>query len=91
MEERLLMPRRHRAARRGDRVEVLAGRLPADLRSFDGWLCAQGLRDYLKRLEAWIAEELGKPPQVGESLAVKVMAAAGLTVADWYRAILRAP
>jgi hypothetical protein len=86
MEERLLMPRRHRAARRGDRVEVLAGRPPAEFRSFDGWLYAEGLRDYTNRLEAWIADELGKPPEVGASLAVKVMTAAGLPVADWYRA-----
>jgi hypothetical protein len=81
------MPSRHRNRRqRRDRVEVLAGRLPAEYRSFNGWMYAEGLRDYVKGLESWIAEELGKPPEVGESLAVKVITAAGLTPADWYRA-----
>lgn len=82
------MPRRHRSTRRRDRVDVLAVRLPAEFRSVDRWMYAEGRRDYMKGLEAWIAEELGKPSEVGASLAVKVMTAAGLTPADWYRAVM---
>jgi hypothetical protein len=85
--------RRGQRRRRPDRVEVLAKRLPAEFRSFGDWLYHEdgqptGLRRYVEALETWISEELGKPPEVGAALALKVMTAAGITPADWYAAIL---
>ena len=91
------MPMRHsRRRERPDRVEVLAKRLPEELRSFTDWLYSEGgqptgLKDYMAQLEDWIADELGKPPEVGAVLSLKVMQAAGLLPGDWYRHMLSEP
>jgi hypothetical protein len=63
--------------------EALAARLPDELKSFDAWYYssgdgAHGLEDYLAAVAAHI--EHHEP--------VPVMAAAGLSAADWYRHML---
>jgi hypothetical protein len=78
-------------SRKIDRVDVLAKHLPVELRSFKQWYYSEGgqptgLRDYMTAVTVWIDEELGTPK--GAVLATKVMAAAGLTPADWYRRML---
>jgi hypothetical protein len=88
---------KRRKGDRPDRVEVLARRLPTELRSFKPWLYSRdgdptGLRDYWQAVIDFIDGELGPNPVTGESrgqtIAARVMAAAGLTPADWYRKML---
>lgn len=56
-------------------------RLPIELRSFDAWMYPDGMRDYLAALSNL----------VGDERAVRVMNAAGLTVADWFHRMMIHP
>lgn len=88
------MPPMPKTRRRGTRNRAndpaaLATRLPAELRSFDRWLYSEdghpaGLRDYWGSLVEWIDRQAAEP-----GLAPRVMACAGIGVADWYMRMMR--
>jgi hypothetical protein len=72
---------------RTNRVEVLARRLPEELRSFDAWYYhnngdAAGLRDYLLAMKVHLQTDSGV-------VVADVMEAAGFSAADWYRYVLQ--
>ena len=54
-------------------------RLPDELRSFDRWYYPNGLAEYMAELSRFVGEDQRVTP---------VMNAAGLSAADWFRAML---
>lgn len=65
--------------RHTDDPEALASRLPQELRSFDSWYYEGGLRDYMRAMGQLVGDDRRVTP---------VMSAAGLSAADWFRAVL---
>jgi hypothetical protein len=57
----------------------VAARLPDELRSFDRWYYPNGLAGYMAALSRFVGEDQRLTP---------VMNAAGLSAADWFRAML---
>jgi hypothetical protein len=70
--------RRRNRLPKGNTPEVLAARLPDELRSFGPWYRREGLREYLAVLTNHIAPHEPIP----------VMNAAGLSAAGWFRHML---
>lgn len=73
------MTRRRNSRRAARYPEVLAASLPDELRSFDGWMYPHGISDYMRELSRFLVEPTPLQP---------VMNAAGLSAADWFRAML---
>jgi hypothetical protein len=68
--------------RRNQRRSGLSATLPDELRSFDGWYYPGGLHDYMQALSRFVGDDQRITP---------VMSAAGLSAADWFRAMLSDP
>lgn len=66
--------------RRNQRRSELSVALPDELRSFDAWMYPGGLNDYMRALSRLVGEDQRVTP---------VMSQAGLSAADWFRAMLR--
>jgi hypothetical protein len=67
-------------------------KLPHTLKSFELYFLApngtpDGLRQYVRDLNAWLDREFGNDPHRPDPLAV--MAVGGLTADGWYREMLR--
>ena len=67
-------------------------KLPHTMKTFDLYLTApdgmpNGLRQYWRDLDAWLAREFGSDPRRPDPVAV--MAVGGLTADGWYREMLR--
>jgi len=79
--------RRNRRGKAGDPAE-LAARLPAELRRLEAYPLPSGYRALSADVAAWIDRTA---PGRGAALAVPVLKAAGLSLADWYRRLLPQP
>jgi hypothetical protein len=73
--------RRNRRPNPNDPARI-AARLPAGLRSFDGWHYRNGLHDYMAALSTFLVDAQPITP---------VMNAARLSAAGWFRHMLTRP
>jgi hypothetical protein len=73
---------RHNSRRFTDDPEALAARLPAELRRFRDSSDPNDFRSHTTAVADWLNTQL---PGAAEHLTAPVMAAAGLSAADWFK------
>lgn len=79
-------PKRWDDSIKTDCPDVLATRLPAELRDVDRWHTDNGLYDMNADVRVWLIAR-----KVDPDLAIEVLAAAGLDTADWFKWWLSQP
>jgi hypothetical protein len=73
---------RHNSRRYDNDPEALAARLPAELRRFRDSSDPNDFRSHATAVADWLSTQL---PGAAEDLTSPVMAAAGISVADWFK------